>query len=158
MIATCYVSPDNYSSYDAATSIVYEELCQPEHIASVEPFVEEDQRFYRENLLMRHSYGLAYLKDGEINVSALILKVPLGQFADCQDTLETTSLLAKLANFEPHFSQRESQEDVIDWDYSIPAPAPRASGKIRVKLKYVGRSKPLQTEDFPPVNFPVIVY
>ena len=35
------------------------------------------------------------------------------------------------------------EDDLIDWDAHIATPPPRKSGTIRVKLKYVGRSKPM---------------
>lgn len=138
MIATCYIPPDNCWSHDAA-SIIYEESYQPEHIASVEPFVEEDQRFYRENWLMRRSYSDAR------NISDLLLKNSLGQLADFEGRLETTS---SLADFETYFRQREwRKEDILDWEYFIATPPPRASGTIAVKLEYMGRGKPLPAED-----------
>jgi len=36
----------------------------------------------------------------------------------------------------------DSQERLA-WDVSIESPPPRASGKVRAKLKYGGRSKPI---------------
>ena len=39
-------------------------------------------------------------------------------------------------------------EDVLDWDVAITTPPPRPSGTIRVKLKYIGRSKPFPVENF----------
>jgi len=37
-------------------------------------------------------------------------------------------------------------EDVLDWDLSVPNMPPRSSGKIRVRLVFAGRSKPLNFE------------
>ena len=39
-------------------------------------------------------------------------------------------------------------EDTLDWDVAITTPPPRPSGTIRVKLKYIGRSKPFPIENF----------
>ncbi len=40
------------------------------------------------------------------------------------------------------------EEDILDWDAAIVTPPPRASGTIRVKLIYKGRSKPIPVENF----------
>lgn len=40
------------------------------------------------------------------------------------------------------------EEDILDWDVAIITPPPRPSGTIRVKLKYIGRSKPFPIENF----------
>ncbi|MBK8183314.1 MAG: hypothetical protein IPK63_10660 [Candidatus Competibacteraceae bacterium] len=144
MIATSYVTPDHYWSHDAA-SIIYEESYQPEHIASVEPFVEEDQSFYRESLLIHRSYGSALLKESAKNISDLLLRISLGQLANHEEMVATTS---SLADFESYFRQAGWQkEEVLDWDYSMSAPPPRASGTIPVKLEYMGRGKPLPADD-----------
>ena len=37
---------------------------------------------------------------------------------------------------------------ILYWDVFIENPLTRASGKIQVKLKYKGRSKPILVEDF----------
>ncbi len=39
-------------------------------------------------------------------------------------------------------------EDLLDWDAAIIDPPPRPSGTIRVKLKYIGRSKPFPIDNF----------
>ena len=39
-------------------------------------------------------------------------------------------------------------EDILDWDTAIIDPPPRPSGTIRVKLKYIGRSKPFPIDNF----------
>lgn len=36
------------------------------------------------------------------------------------------------------------EEEILSWDFAMPAPAPRASGTIPVKLEYKGRSKPFR--------------
>lgn len=40
-----------------------------------------------------------------------------------------------------------SEEDILNWDVAIQVPPPRPSGKIRVKLKYKGRSEPIPIEN-----------
>ena len=40
-----------------------------------------------------------------------------------------------------------NEEDILYWDAAIENPPPRASGTIRVKLKYKGRSKPIPVEN-----------
>ena len=40
------------------------------------------------------------------------------------------------------------EEDILNWDAAIVTPPPRQSGTIRVKLKYMGRSKPFPVENF----------
>ena len=42
----------------------------------------------------------------------------------------------------PKFPEYD-EDDLLDWDAHIATPPPRKSGTIRVKLKYVGRSKPM---------------
>ena len=42
----------------------------------------------------------------------------------------------------------DTEEDLLDWDTAIMPAPPRPSGTIRVKLKYLGRSKPLPIENF----------
>ena len=39
------------------------------------------------------------------------------------------------------------EEDILNVDAVIVTPPPRQSGTIRVKLKYMGRSKPMPVED-----------
>ena len=39
------------------------------------------------------------------------------------------------------------EEDLLNLDAVVVTPPPRQSGTIRVKLKYVGRSKPIPLED-----------
>lgn len=39
------------------------------------------------------------------------------------------------------------EEDILNVDAVIATPPPRQSGTIRVKLKYMGRSKPIPAED-----------
>ena len=39
------------------------------------------------------------------------------------------------------------EEDILNVDAVIVTPPPRQSGTIRVKLKYMGRSKPIPAED-----------
>lgn len=39
------------------------------------------------------------------------------------------------------------EEDILNWDAAIVTPPPRQSGTIRVKLKYMGRSKPIPVDD-----------
>ena len=39
------------------------------------------------------------------------------------------------------------EDDILDWDFTITPPPPRRSGKIRVRLIYKGRSKPMPVED-----------
>ena len=39
------------------------------------------------------------------------------------------------------------EEDILDWDVAIITPPPRPSGTMRVKLKYIGRSKPFPIEN-----------
>jgi len=42
----------------------------------------------------------------------------------------------------------EEDEDLLDWDAHIETPPPpRQSGTIKVRFKYVGRSKPIPIED-----------
>ena len=40
------------------------------------------------------------------------------------------------------------EEDTLNLDAVIVTPPPRQSGTIRVKLKYMGRSKPFPIENF----------
>ena len=40
-----------------------------------------------------------------------------------------------------------SEEDILNWEFTIETPPPRPSGTIRVKLKYKGRSKPIPLEN-----------
>ena len=40
-----------------------------------------------------------------------------------------------------------NEEDILNVDAVIATPPPRQSGTIRVKLKYMGRSKPMPVED-----------
>lgn len=39
------------------------------------------------------------------------------------------------------------EEDILNWDAAIVTPPPRQSGTIRVKLKYMGRSKPIPVDN-----------
>ena len=39
------------------------------------------------------------------------------------------------------------EEDILNVDAVIVPPPPRQSGTIRVRLKYIGRSKPIPVED-----------
>lgn len=41
-----------------------------------------------------------------------------------------------------------SEDDLLDWDAAIITPPPRPSRKVRVKLKFKGRSKPFPIENF----------
>jgi len=46
------------------------------------------------------------------------------------------------------FSIRETEEELLDWDAHIETPPPpRRSGTIKVRFKYVGRSKPIPIDD-----------
>jgi len=46
------------------------------------------------------------------------------------------------------FGIRETDQDLIDWDAHIETPPPpRQSGTIKVRFKYVGRSKPIPIDD-----------
>ncbi len=44
-------------------------------------------------------------------------------------------------------SPEEADLDILDWDFRAEPPPPRAHGTIRVRLKYLGRSKPIPVED-----------
>jgi len=37
----------------------------------------------------------------------------------------------------------EQIEDILDWDFSLPQMPARSSGKVRVRLVFAGRSKPI---------------
>ncbi len=39
------------------------------------------------------------------------------------------------------------EEDILNVDAVIVTPPPRQSGTIRVRLKYIGRSKPIPVQD-----------
>lgn len=41
----------------------------------------------------------------------------------------------------------DQDEDVLDWDFSTPAPPPYRSGTVRARLRFAGRSKPIPVED-----------
>ena len=46
------------------------------------------------------------------------------------------------------FGIRETDEELLDWDAHIETPpAPQWSGTIKVRFKYIGRSKPIPIED-----------
>lgn len=40
-------------------------------------------------------------------------------------------------------------DEILNWDVYIATPPPRASGTIKVKLKYIGRAKPKFFDDDP---------
>lgn len=57
---------------------------------------------------------------------------------------ETLKKLNRVA-FAPVIN--EEDEDILDWDAYIEAPPPRRSGTIKVRFKYIGRSKPIPIDD-----------
>ncbi len=44
-------------------------------------------------------------------------------------------------------SSEDEQCDLIDWDFYQPAPPPKRSGTIKVKLQYRGHSRPIPEQD-----------
>jgi hypothetical protein len=63
------------------------------------------------------------------------------RFMDVRSTQEPVDVHVtseEVANREPN---------VLDWDNLIPVPPPRPGGRVKVRLKKVGRGKPLPAED-----------
>jgi hypothetical protein len=40
-----------------------------------------------------------------------------------------------------------AEEDVLDWDAHVVPPPPRASGRVTVRLRFAGRTKPIAFDD-----------
>ena len=38
-------------------------------------------------------------------------------------------------------------EELLDWDAALEAPPRRSGGRIKVSLKYAGRSKPIEADE-----------
>ena len=47
---------------------------------------------------------------------------------------------------DPVGTDSERAEEVLDWDAALPDMPARSSGKIRVRLIFGGRSKPINVE------------
>ncbi len=54
---------------------------------------------------------------------------------------KNAALTAENERLKERVAELES-EDILDWEARIKTAPPRPSGKLRVKLRYVGRSKP----------------
>ena len=71
---------------------------------------------------------------------------------DCitEPDLTTQSIPKRDLSWLRHIQKTETidQSDILDWDMCIESPPPpKRSGKIKVKFKYVGRSKPIPVDD-----------
>jgi hypothetical protein len=47
----------------------------------------------------------------------------------------------------PLDKQRSPEEELLDWDAALEAPPRRPGGRIKVSLKYAGRSKPIEPDE-----------
>lgn len=65
---------------------------------------------------------------------------------DYERELLETQRSALAASITPAI--HEAEEDMLDWDAHIETPPlPRRSGTVKVRFKYVGRSKPIPIDD-----------
>lgn len=55
----------------------------------------------------------------------------------------TENIVRTLLEYRARYLLPADSQDILDWDAWIKTPPKRPSGKIRVKLKYTGRSKPI---------------
>jgi hypothetical protein len=147
MTPTTYQSfyPPYRWSFNSATS-VNEELYQLEDVTSVEPVLQGIQKAFWDT--WKTSYRQR-LNPSTLKERAQHRHVVVGTTVDIVEghgeTVETASSLPFAG--EQIYSKHLHEEDLLDWDAVIHTNPARPAGNLRVRLEYVGRSKPLPVDD-----------